>query len=32
MRSRFLRQVLAAYLLCRLFSFVVLAVVAGRLP
>ena len=30
MRSRFLGQVLAAYLLCRLFSFVVLTVVAGH--
>ena len=30
MRSRFLGQVLAAYLLCRLFSFVLLTVVAGH--
>ena len=30
MRGRFLGQVLAAYLLCRVFSFVVLAVVAGH--
>ena len=30
MRGRFLGQVVAAYLLCRVFSFVVLAVVAGH--
>ena len=30
MRGRFLGQVVAAYLLCRVFSFVVLAVAAGH--